>query len=151
MTPLFLQVLFKTQNEMSASDSRACFLKQMIWCVCRDVAQRRVTLLSLTSFQDWVVGKFGRVLPVLQLRCQKGSRIRTMKYDPSKYGHNIRRLDRSSEERHTPITQLTWEVPGGNDDISKKRRGEFPPYELLRAKKSRTDAADSYEALGKRR
>ncbi|XP_068171299.1 nucleolar protein 8 [Antennarius striatus] len=93
--------------------------------------------------EDWVVGKFGLVLPVLQLSCRKGKRVGTMKYDPSKYSHNIRRLDRSSTDQHTPVTQLTWEVQGGDDDISKKRRGEFPSYETPRPKKIRTEAVRS--------
>uniref|UniRef100_A0A3B5MS26 Nucleolar protein 8 n=1 Tax=Xiphophorus couchianus TaxID=32473 RepID=A0A3B5MS26_9TELE len=89
--------------------------------------------------KDWVVSKFGRVLPVLQLRCQKGSKARTVKYDPSKYCHNIRRLDRTDPDETLSVTQLTWQVEGGDDDISKRRRGEFPPYEPIKPKKSRTD------------
>lgn len=110
-----------------------------------------LTVLWVLWFQDWVVSKFGRVLPVLQLRCQKGSRVRSMKYDPSKYSHNIRRLDRSTEDRPTPVTQLTWELQGGDDDISKKRRGEFPPFEPSRPKKSRTDIVNGQDAVGKTR
>lgn len=102
-------------------------------------------------FQDWVVSKFGRVLPVLQLRCQKGKRARTVKYDPSKYSHNIRRLDLPTADQPTPVTQLTWEVQGGDDDISKKRRGEFPPYEPSRPKKSKTDVVNSSDAVGRTR
>uniref|UniRef100_A0A3Q2CV36 Nucleolar protein 8-like n=1 Tax=Cyprinodon variegatus TaxID=28743 RepID=A0A3Q2CV36_CYPVA len=94
-------------------------------------------------FQDWVVSKFGRVLPVLQLRCRKGNKARTLKYDPSKYSHNIRKLDQKETNETTSVTQLTWEVEGGDDDISKKRRGEFPSYEPIKPKKSRTEAADS--------
>lgn len=71
-----------------------------------------------------------------------------MNYDPSKYSHNIRKLDRSTVEQHTPVTQLTWEEQGGDDDISKKRRGEFPPYEPPRRKKSRTDVVKSHNAEG---
>lgn len=102
-------------------------------------------------FQDWVVSKFGRVLPVLQLRCQKGSKARTLKYDPSKYSHNIRKLDRSTAEQTTPVTQLTWEVQGGDDDISKKRRGEFPPFEPSKPKKSRTDVVNRHNDVGRTR
>uniref|UniRef100_A0AAQ5YBN3 Nucleolar protein 8 n=1 Tax=Amphiprion ocellaris TaxID=80972 RepID=A0AAQ5YBN3_AMPOC len=94
---------------------------------------------EIPGHKDWVVSKFGRVLPVLQLRSQKGSRARTLKYDPSKYCHNIRRLDRQEVDGSTPVTQLTWQVQGGHDDISKRRRGEFPPYELPQRKKIRTD------------
>ncbi|XP_036957837.1 nucleolar protein 8 [Acanthopagrus latus] len=104
---------------------------------------------EIPGHKDWVVSKFGRVLPVLQLRCQKGSRARTVKYDPSKYSHNIRKLDRGAEDQHTPVTQLTWELQGGDDDISKKRRGEFPPFEPSRPKRSRTDVVNSHNAVGR--
>ncbi|XP_074529826.1 nucleolar protein 8 isoform X2 [Halichoeres trimaculatus] len=106
---------------------------------------------EIPGHKDWVVSKFGRVLPVLQLRCQKGSKARTQKYDPSKYSHNIRRLDKTAEDPCTPVTQLTWEIQGGDDDISKKRRGEFPPFEPSRPKKSRTDAVNSHNAVGRTR
>ncbi|KAM7401672.1 hypothetical protein PAMP_016968 [Pampus punctatissimus] len=106
---------------------------------------------EIPGHKDWVVSKFGRVLPVLQLSCQKGSRARTMKYDPSKYSHNIRRLNPPTVDEPTPVTQLTWEVRGGDDDISKKRRGEFPPYQPSRPKKSRTDVVNSGDAVSRTR
>lgn len=87
-----------------------------------------VGVLICPSLQNWVVSKFGRVLPVLQLSQQKGIKVRSMKYDPSKYSHNIHRLDQSSQETATPVTHLTWELQGGDSDISRKRRGEFPPF-----------------------
>ncbi|XP_043978379.1 nucleolar protein 8 isoform X2 [Gambusia affinis] len=101
--------------------------------------------------KDWVVSKFGRVLPVLQLRCQKGSKARTVKYDPSKYCHNIRKLDRTDPDKTLSVTQLTWQVEGGDDDVSKRRRGEFPPYEPIKPKKSRTDPGDSLDAFSRSR
>ncbi|XP_072237507.1 nucleolar protein 8 [Leuresthes tenuis] len=100
---------------------------------------------EVPGHEDWVVSKFGRVLPVLQLRCRKGSKARTVKFDPSKYSHNIRKLDRNATDPSTPVTQLTWEVGGGDDDISKKRRGEFPPYEPSRPKRTRTDGVGTCE------
>nr|CBN80671.1 Nucleolar protein 8 [Dicentrarchus labrax] len=107
---------------------------------------------EIPGHKDWVVSKFGRVLPVMQLRCKKGSKARTLKYDPSKYSHNIRKLDRTAAaDEPTPVTQLTWEVLGGDDDISKKRRGEFPPFEPSRPKKSRTDTVNSQNDLGRTR
>lgn len=106
---------------------------------------------GVLCFQDWVVSKFGRVLPVLQLRCQKGSKVRTMKYDPSKYSHNIRKLDQSSRDQSTPVTRLTWEIQGGDDDISKKRRGEFPPYQPPRPKKSRTNIVNAHNEVDETR
>ncbi|KAF7650386.1 hypothetical protein LDENG_00126660 [Lucifuga dentata] len=101
---------------------------------------------EVPGHKNWVVSKFGRVLPVLQLRSQRGSRARTLRYDPSKYCHNIRRLNPLNADQPTPVTQLTWEIQAGDDDISKKRRGEFPPYQPARPKRSRTDAVISHDA-----
>ncbi|RVE73379.1 hypothetical protein OJAV_G00049550 [Oryzias javanicus] len=106
---------------------------------------------EVPGHKDWVVSKFGRVLPVLQLRCQRGNRARMLKYDPSKYSHNIRKLDRDGADRSTPVSQLTWQVEGGDDDISRKRRGEFPSYEPRRPKKSRPHGADTGKAPDRRR
>ncbi|KAM3835990.1 nucleolar protein 8 [Diretmus argenteus] len=103
---------------------------------------------EVPGHKDWVVSKFGRVLPVLQLRCQKGGRSKTIKYDPSKHSHNIRKLDPPTDDPTTPVAQLTWEIQGGDDDISKKRRGEFPPCKPQIAKRSRTDSVRSHNAVG---
>ncbi|KAK7878257.1 hypothetical protein WMY93_031140 [Mugilogobius chulae] len=74
--------------------------------------------------------KFGRVLPVLQLKCRRGDKTRMLKYDPSKYGHNLRVLapPTGPEDTPTPVSKLTWSVEGGEDEMSRKRRGEFPPF-----------------------
>ncbi|XP_061642341.1 nucleolar protein 8 [Phyllopteryx taeniolatus] len=95
---------------------------------------------EIPGHKDWVVSKFGRVLPVMQLRCQKGTKARTVKYDPSKYSHNIRRLapPAAAADPPTPVAQLTWQIDGGDDDISKKRRGEFPPYRPPKPKKTKS-------------
>ncbi|KAA0711998.1 Nucleolar protein 8 [Triplophysa tibetana] len=77
---------------------------------------------EIPGHKDWVVSKFGRVLPVLNLKCNGKKKI--FKYDPSKHCHNIKRLEMTDDV--TPVSQLTWEVPGGDDEISKKRKGEFP-------------------------
>ncbi|XP_059924746.1 nucleolar protein 8 isoform X2 [Gadus macrocephalus] len=105
---------------------------------------------EVPGHKEWVVSKFGRVLPVLNLRCGKGSKSRSMKYDPSKHSHNIKRLE--AEPDTTSVAQLTWEVPGGDDDISKKRRGEFPPTQPWRPKRTRTEpdpaSADAEQTNG---
>ncbi|XP_062400697.1 nucleolar protein 8 [Sardina pilchardus] len=80
---------------------------------------------EIPGHKDWIVSKFGRVLPVLNLKCEGKSKI--FKYDPSKHCHNIKKFDTMTESEMTPVSQLTWEIPGGDDEISKKRRGEFPP------------------------
>uniref|UniRef100_A0A672NK56 Nucleolar protein 8 n=1 Tax=Sinocyclocheilus grahami TaxID=75366 RepID=A0A672NK56_SINGR len=64
---------------------------------------------DIPGHKNWVVSKFGRVLPV---------------YDPSKHCHNIKRLETADDI--TSVSKLTWEIKGGDDEISKKRRGEFP-------------------------
>lgn len=82
----------------------------------------------LVLFQDWVVSKFGRVLPVLQLKVRRGNRAHMVKYDPSKYCHNIRRLA-TPTDMPTPVTQLTWDIHGGDNDVSRKENGQFPSCE----------------------
>ncbi|XP_018407790.1 PREDICTED: nucleolar protein 8 [Nanorana parkeri] len=77
---------------------------------------------EVPNHKNWVVSKFGRVLPVLYLNEKKQSKIK--KYDPSKYCHNIKKVDNTFEL--VPVSQLTWQLEGGDDEISRKRRGEFP-------------------------
>lgn len=114
-----------------------------LWNAPGSVWGRRPSLFShILPLQNWVVSKFGRVLPVLQLRQQKGLKVRPLKYDPSKYSHNIRRLDQSGLEVATPVTGLTWELQGGDSDISRKRRGEFPPFQAVAPKRSCTDTVN---------
>lgn len=81
---------------------------------------------EVPGHKDWVVSKFGRVLPVLNLKCHGKKKI--IKYDPSKHCHNIKKLeDSAGTQSLTPVSKLTWEILEANDEISKKRRGEFPP------------------------
>ncbi|XP_044881837.1 nucleolar protein 8 isoform X1 [Mauremys mutica] len=78
---------------------------------------------EVPDHKDWVVSKFGRVLPILHLKGRHKSKI--MKYDPSKYCHNLRKLEQDLTDT-VPISKLTWQLEGGDDSMSKKRRGEFP-------------------------
>ncbi|XP_067271724.1 nucleolar protein 8 [Pseudorasbora parva] len=77
---------------------------------------------EIPGHKDWVVSKFGRVLPVLNLKSKGKNKI--FKYDPSKHCHNIKRLETADDVMS--VSKLTWEIEGGDDEISKKRRGEFP-------------------------
>ncbi|CAO2629084.1 Nucleolar protein 8 [Lemmus lemmus] len=52
-----------------------------------------------------------------------------MKYDPSKYCHNLKKISENLTET-IPITDLTWELEGGNDPKSKKCRGEFSDFDF---------------------
>lgn len=99
---------------------------------------------EIPGHKDWVVGKFGRVLPVLQLKCRRGDKVRTLKYDPSKYTHNLRVLAQppDSEATSTPVSELTWQVSGGDNEISRKRRGEFPLFTPETKTRKRTERPD---------
>lgn len=64
-----------------------------------------------------------------------------IKYDPSKYCHNLKKISEDLTKT-IPITDLTWELEGGNDPMSKKRRGEFsdfpfPPQKIKKVQKSK--------------
>ncbi|XP_011233650.2 nucleolar protein 8 isoform X1 [Ailuropoda melanoleuca] len=77
---------------------------------------------EVPGHKNWVVSKFGRVLPVLHLKNQHKRKI--MKYDPSKYCHNLKKI--AEDVTHaTPVSSLTWQLEGGDDPMSRKRRGEF--------------------------
>lgn len=47
-----------------------------------------------------------------------------IKYDPSKYCHNLKKIGEDFTDV-IPVSNLTWELEGGNDPMSKKRQGEF--------------------------
>uniref|UniRef100_W5N8Z1 Nucleolar protein 8 n=1 Tax=Lepisosteus oculatus TaxID=7918 RepID=W5N8Z1_LEPOC len=86
---------------------------------------------EVPGHKNWVVSKFGRVLPVLNMKNQAKTlnliQFHIVKYDPSKNCHNIKKLEQAIDfDNFTPVSKLTWELTGGDDDISKKRRGEFP-------------------------
>ncbi|XP_048038628.1 nucleolar protein 8 [Megalobrama amblycephala] len=89
---------------------------------------------EIPGHKDWVVSKFGRVLPVLNLKCKGKNKV--FKYDPSKHCHNIKRLE--TADNIMSVSKLTWEMEGGDDEISKKRRGEFP-QQKPRPKRSKVE------------
>uniref|UniRef100_A0A8C6DH29 Nucleolar protein 8 n=1 Tax=Moschus moschiferus TaxID=68415 RepID=A0A8C6DH29_MOSMO len=80
---------------------------------------------EVPGHKNWVVSKFGRVLPVLHLKNERKRKI--IKYDPSKYCHNLKKIGEDFTNA-VPISNLTWELEGGNDPMSKKRRGEFSDF-----------------------
>ncbi|XP_022368424.1 nucleolar protein 8 isoform X1 [Enhydra lutris kenyoni] len=98
---------------------------------------------EVPGHKNWVVSKFGRVLPILHLKNQHKRKI--MKYDPSKYCHNLKKI--TEDVTHaTPVSSLTWELEGGDDLMSKKRRGDFcavhsPPRKRIKGQKNQASAA----------
>ncbi|XP_053157048.1 nucleolar protein 8 [Hemicordylus capensis] len=95
---------------------------------------------EVPDHKNWVVGKFGRVLPILHLKGQQKNKI--IKYDPSKYCHSLKKLDQGSSET-VPISQLTWYLEEESDSLSKKRQGQFPVTKKLPKKKMRVQENDS--------
>lgn len=102
-----------------------------------DFQVKAVPGTEVPGHKNWVVSKFGRVLPVLHLKNQHKRKI--MKYDPSKYCHNLKKIGDDVTDV-TPVSHLTWELEGGDDPMSKKRRGEFcathsPPRKRIKTQK----------------
>uniref|UniRef100_U3BA08 Nucleolar protein 8 n=1 Tax=Callithrix jacchus TaxID=9483 RepID=U3BA08_CALJA len=102
-----------------------------------DFHMKAVPGTEVPGHKNWVVSKFGRVLPVLHLKNQHKHKI--IKYDPSKYCHNLKKIGEDFTNT-IPISSLTWELEGGNDPMSKKRRGEFsdfhgPPKKMIKVQK----------------
>ncbi|XP_030062970.1 nucleolar protein 8 [Microcaecilia unicolor] len=112
----------KEKKEKPLTDSRSSLMESLRKAGVVDFQLKAVPGTEVPDHKDWVVSKFGRVLPVLNLKGQH--RRKFIKYDPSKYCHNINKLFCESSDT-IPISQLTWQLEAGNDDISKKRRGEF--------------------------
>ncbi|NWI77320.1 NOL8 protein, partial [Dryoscopus gambensis] len=115
----------KLQKEKPQRSDPMCLLESLKKTGVVDFHMRAVPGTEVPDHKKWVVGKFGRVLPVLHLRNQQKNKTNVVKYDPSKYCHNLRKLD-PDLERAAPVSQLTWHLEGGEDSMSRKRRGEFP-------------------------
>ncbi|NXS72485.1 NOL8 protein, partial [Pandion haliaetus] len=118
----------KLQKEKSQRNDKASLLESLKKAGVVDFHMKAVPGTEVPDHKKWVVGKFGRVLPILHLRksCFNSlTVINIVKYDPSKYCHNLRKLE--PDLTHiVPISELTWHLEGGDDSINKKRQGEFP-------------------------
>ncbi|NXP63472.1 NOL8 protein, partial [Chloropsis cyanopogon] len=138
----------KLQKEKPQRSDQMGLLESLKKTGVVDFHMRAVPGTEVPDHKKWVVGKFGRVLPILHLRNQQKNKIsfsdylaltllkelgsfksltqtNVVKYDPSKYCHNLRKLE--PEVAHAaPISQLTWNLEGGDDSTARKRRGEFP-------------------------
>ncbi|XP_058027308.1 nucleolar protein 8 isoform X2 [Ahaetulla prasina] len=95
---------------------------------------------EIPNHKDWVVSKFGRVLPILHLKDEHKSKI--IKYDPSKYCQNLKKLDQEPIDA-VPISQLTWHLQEADSIMSKKRQGQFPEAKKPQKKKMKIQNSDS--------
>ncbi|XP_039551302.1 nucleolar protein 8 [Passer montanus] len=113
----------KLQKEKPQRSDQMSLLESLKKKGVVDFHMRAVPGTEVPDHKKWVVGKFGRVLPILHLRNQQKNKL--VKYDPSKYCHNLRKLE--PELAHAaPVSQLTWSLEGGDDSVPRKRPGEFP-------------------------
>ncbi|XP_072025686.1 nucleolar protein 8-like [Amphiura filiformis] len=105
---------------------------------------------AIDGEKNWVVGKYGRVVPIVYIRRPDKKKI--MKVDPSKYVHHLKvmkdqatKTESESEEQGHKISNLTWSVPEVESNDYKKRIGEFDPRKPA-VKRSRLEKGiDSYD------
>ena len=79
------------------------------------------------QFQNWIVGKYGRVMPIVYIRRPDKKKI--MKVDPSRYVHHLKVMKETESKMEAPdkaVSELTWNVPERMSSNYKKRKGEFP-------------------------
>ncbi|NXN36494.1 NOL8 protein, partial [Rhinoptilus africanus] len=119
----------KLQKEKPQTNDKACLLESLKKAGIVDFHMKAVPGTEVPDHKKWVVGKFGRVLPILHLRksCCFNSLTQNniVKYDPSKYCHNLRKLELDLTHA-VPISELTWHLEEREDSVNKKRHGEFP-------------------------
>lgn len=92
----------------------------------------------LPGKKNWVIGKFGRVLPVVYLR--RRDRKKIAKFDPSKTTHCLKKI--KPVELDITVSELTWNLE------SKKEKTSGTPGESLqmkgkKQKKSKLKVVDS--------
>ncbi|NXJ26416.1 NOL8 protein, partial [Dicrurus megarhynchus] len=115
----------KLQKEKPQRNDQMGLLESLKKTGVVDFHMRAVPGTEVPDHKKWVVAKFGRVLPILHLRNQQKNKTNVVKYDPSKYCHNLRKLEPDLAHA-APVSQLTWHLEGGDDSTARKRRGEFP-------------------------
>ncbi|NXS54366.1 NOL8 protein, partial [Brachypteracias leptosomus] len=125
----------KLQKEKPQRNDRMGLLESLKKAGVEDFRMKAVPGTEVPDHKKWVVGKFGRVLPVLHLRSQQKNKIsfcncsltwtNIVKYDPSKYCHNLRKLELDLTDV-VPISKLTWHLEGRDNSINQKQQGEFP-------------------------
>ncbi|NXA04992.1 NOL8 protein, partial [Sapayoa aenigma] len=126
----------KLKKEKPQRNKQMCLLESLEKNGVVGFHMKAVPGTEVPEHKKWVVGKFGRVLPVLHLRNQQKNKIsfsyccsltqtNIVKYDPSKYCHNLRKLEPDLAQA-APVSQLTWHLEGRDESTGRKRQGEFP-------------------------
>ncbi|XP_013383519.1 nucleolar protein 8 isoform X2 [Lingula anatina] len=86
---------------------------------------------ELTGEKDWVVGKYGRVLPVVNIRQKDKKKL--LRVDPSKQCHQLTKVKDDHRFDQCPVQSLTWEMDQDDSAITKKRKGEFEKWTHLKS------------------
>ncbi|XP_065543929.1 nucleolar protein 8 isoform X4 [Lathamus discolor] len=113
----------KLQKENPQRNGQTSLLESLKKVGVVDFFMKAVPGTEVPDHKKWVVGKFGRVLPILHLRSQQKKKI--MKYDPSKYCHNLRKLG-SDLTNAIPVSEQSWHLEERGGSINTKRKGESP-------------------------
>ena len=109
----------------------------------------------LPGKKNWVVGKFGCVLPVVYLR--RRDRKKIAKFDPSKTTHCLKKI--KPEEPNIAVSELTWNLesegekasgtPGKILQMKRKKREKSKP-KVVDSTKTDFDVSNGLEKYGKR-
>ncbi|XP_059142461.1 uncharacterized protein LOC131930108 isoform X2 [Physella acuta] len=99
-----------------------------------DITGAPVPGTPVPGWTNWVVGKYGRVLPVLKLK--KSYKIKMVKHDPSKYCHAAKVFKEEAPATEPSCDKLTWEIDTPETDMTRKRRGQFPESVASKPKKA---------------
>ncbi|NXC56164.1 NOL8 protein, partial [Aleadryas rufinucha] len=112
----------KLQKEKPQRNDQMGLLESLKKTGVVDFHMRAVPGTEVPDHKVW----WGRTLSLLkQSACLKSlTQTNVVKYDPSKYCHNLRKLEPDLAHA-APVAQLTWHLEGG-DDMTRKRRGEIP-------------------------
>ncbi|KAM8799925.1 LOW QUALITY PROTEIN: nucleolar protein 8 [Eudromia elegans] len=135
----------KMRKEKPRRDDKRNLVESLKEAGIVDFHMKAVPGTEVPGHKNWVVGKFGRVLPVLHLKNQQKNQV--VKYDPSKYCHNLRKLEQ--DVTHVvPVSELTWHLEGRDDSMSKKRQGDFPLMAKSPKKMRQVDSEDLKGTIG---
>ncbi|KAF6038324.1 NOL8 [Bugula neritina] len=81
----------------------------------------------LPENENWVVTKYQRVVPVMNIRSKDKKKI--IKYDPSKHCHQIKKLDNGKNIEHTndevAVSQLSWVLEEQESTSSESYRAKI--------------------------
>ena len=105
--------------------------------ITRKVAKMRAVVpgTKISDEPNWIVGKYGRPLPIVRLR-YRNSKI--LKFDPSKHCHQLKKLVGTSDEREDRLADLSWSLEeigsmgDRKEERRKRRKTDFSDRNVMR-------------------